>query len=29
MIFSQWHQRVTDQWLERLHMMPYQAMWFA
>ena len=29
MTFFQWHQHLTDQWLERLHMTPYQAMWFA
>ena len=29
MTFFQWHQRVTDEWLARLHMTPYQAMWFA
>jgi len=24
-----WHQRQTEQWVERLRMTPYQALWFA
>lgn len=27
--FFAWHQRQTDKWMERLHMTPYQALWFA
>jgi H+/Cl- antiporter ClcA len=29
MTFFDWHQRQTEQWMERLHMSLYQALWFA
>ena len=29
MTFFDWHRRQTEQWMERLHMTPYQALWFA
>ena len=27
--FFEWHQRQTEQWMARLHMTPYQALWLA
>jgi hypothetical protein len=29
MIFLEWHQRQTEQWIERLGITPYQALWWA
>ena len=29
MTFFDWHRRQTQQWMARLHMTPYQALWFA
>ena len=29
MTFFDWHRRQTEQWMARLHMTPYQALWFA
>jgi hypothetical protein len=29
MTFFDWHRRQTEQWMQRLRMTPYQAMWFA
>ena len=27
--FFSWHQRVTEQWIERLRLSTYQALWWA
>ena len=29
MTFFDWHRRQTEQWMARLRMTPYQALWFA